>query len=403
MGLQHKSIFEHIKEAPEDPILSLPIHFAADPRPGKINLGVGTYRTSEGKPWILPSVKKAEQILFEKETSKEYAAIDGEPAYVTQALKLVFGDSLLKKYPEQLFGIQMPGGTPTLSIGANFLHAQGYNKVFISDPTWPNHASIFSWAGIQVEHYPYFDPQIPGIPFDKVCECIKNIPKHSIILLQASAHNPTGFDFSIEQWKILSSLIAEKQLFPYFDLAYQGFAQGIEEDTFPIRYFIEQGHELFVGVSFSKNFSLYGERVGLLGVFLKTPEACRAIRSQFKVIVRPIYSNPPIHGGRIVDTILSDTTLKQEWIDEVKSMRERLKKMRISFVTNLSGALPNKDLDYINHQLGMFLFLGLNAKQVLQLRNEYAIFMPMSGRVNLAGINEKNMDDVVSAFGKILR
>jgi aspartate aminotransferase len=388
------SYFDNVTKLPEDPILGLSIAFAADPRPNKVNLGVGAYRDAEGKPFVLSSVLKAERILLEKQLNKEYLPIKGDPDFLNSSVKQIFGEALQQRCNAQMFSIQALGGTGALRLGGEFLSQDSMRTIYIPDPSWLNHRRVFTHARMQVDTYPYYDSVRKCLDFPGLCAAIRKMPARSVILMHACCHNPTGFDPSIEQWKELSTLIKNQGILPFFDLAYAGLGQGFDEDIFPIRYFVEQGHELFCATSYSKMFGLYGERVGMLTIVSPHSDA---IGSHLKVLARGCYSNPPLHGERIVTTILQSQSLRQEWLQELEGMRTRIQDQR----QRLVSALISKGIESANElskQQGMFAYTGLDQECLQRLCQEHAIYMADSGRINLAGLNAKNFVYVVAAL-----
>jgi aspartate/tyrosine/aromatic aminotransferase len=398
------SFFESIELLPEDPILGLPIAFAADTRQVKANLGVGTYRTADGNPLILPSVKKAEEILLETENQKEYLPIEGNAEYLRETIKLVFGknNSILTE-DDRIFATQCIGGSGALRVGGEFLsQSLKCREIFISNPTWPNHRQIFKRAGLSVEHYPYYCSTKHTIDFDNICASIKKMSPKSIIVLHASCHNPTGADPTFEQWKELSELILDRKLITFFDFAYQGFGESIEKDAEAVRYFASKNHEMFISYSNSKNFGLYGERLGALIVITQNREITKKVGSNIKQIIRGNYSTPPLHGSRIVSIILNNPNLRREWEEEVNQMRMRVTEMRQALVNGLATQVPQKDFSFMLNQRGIFSFSGLSSEQVQRLRQEYAIYMPSDGRINVAGLNKKNLQYVVDGIQSVI-
>ena len=395
------SHFESLSLLPPDPILGLVSAFKECKNPNKVNLGVGAYKNSEGNPLVLSAVRKAEIKLLEQELFKEYLPINGLDSYCQELLKLIFDISLPSL--EHVFAAQTLGGTGALKVGADFLKSAGFNKVYISSPSWPNHKPIFSRAGFKVEAYSYYNMKTHQLMFDEMCEDIKKMEPHSVILLQACCHNPSGIDPSPVQWEVLSSLIKEQQLIPFFDMAYQGLGKNLVEDVFSVRLFAEKHHEMLLSYSCSKNFGLYGERVGLLTIISENKEITNKVESQAKVTIRTNYSNPPSHGAHIVSTILQDPLLKKEWHHELENMCDRLEEMRKALLAELqSKGRGVKDFNFMNKQQGMFSFSGLNEDQVEELKQTHGIFMPKSGRINIAGLNWKNLEYVVEAIVSIL-
>lgn len=392
------SFFNEIPQLPEDPIFGLPIAFAADPRPHKINLGIGAYKTAEGHPLVLTSVRKAESILLQKSLNKEYLPIEGDPDFIRCGFQLLFGADSSLFETGNFFTAQTIGGASALRIAGEFLASLIGKTIFISQPTWSNHKPIFERAGLNVGSYPYYDPKTRLLDYEGMRQAIKNMPPGSAILLHGCCHNPTGIDPTFEQWTELSEIIKEQKVIPLFDIAYQGFGQGIEEDARPIRHFVSEGHEMFITYSFSKNFGLYGERVGFLTAVCSQPEQVSKIGSQMKSLIRGNYSNPPLHGARIVSTILKSHELTQEWKGELNNMRERVAEMRKALIAALHVKGNGRGFAYMYQQTGLFSFLGLTAEQVHYLQDEKGIYMPSNGRINVAGLNTQNISDVAEAL-----
>ena len=397
------SYFDALPMMPDDPILNLNVSFGADSRSNKVNLGVGSYKTGEGTPMVLSAVKKAEALLLEKNLNKEYLPIDGDKEFIQEALKIIYGKDFPPLKRGEICGVQTIGGTGALRVGSELIAARNISKtIFVSDPTWPNHKGIFSQVGLKVDLYPYYDQVAHRLDFTGMCESIKRMPKGSVIVLHACCHNPTGIDPDFDQWKELSKIIKNQQLIPFFDFAYQGFGNGLEEDAKAVRYFADQGHEMLVASSFSKNFGLYGERVGLLSFVAHNKETAAKVCSQLKSLIRCNYSTPPSHGVRIVKTILQDPSLHKEWDQELGNMRERIREMRKALVGELLTREDHKDFSFMNRQQGIFSYSGLDLDQVHRLRQEYGIFMPSNGRINVAGLNWHNLNYVVDAILSVL-
>lgn len=397
------SHFDNVQRMPDDPILQLPILFKADTHPKKVNLGIGSYKDHTGKPVVLACVRKAEQLLLEKNLDKEYLPIEGNAEFISSTLKFVFGKTLDHIPPKTLFAMQTVGGTGALRVGSQFLSNIGLPIMYLPDPTWPNHLLIFNRAGMKLNTYPYYNSQTHQLNFKALCQEIPKIPPSSIIVLHASCHNPSGIDPTQAQWQELSVLIKKHQLIPFFDLAYQGFGQGIDEDAYPVRYFLEQKHEMFVATSYSKNLGLYGERVGMLAAITERPEVTECIASHLKQTVRAMYSMPPLQGGRIVAMILQSPELREEWFRELAVMRDRIHEMRKALLVNLKAHGVTKDLSFVEKQSGIFSFIGLNTAQVNRLREEYGIYMPQNGRLNVAGLYQNNIEYATTAIASVLK
>lgn len=395
-------MWNNITQVPDDPIFGLNTLFTQDPRPEKVNLGIGAYKDGGGQPVVLETVKKAESLLLNEHLNKEYPPMEGIPRFIQASAKLIFGADNPALAEGKIVTIQTLGGTGGLRIGAELIAEKCTKKVFFSAPTWPNHAQIFHFAGFSTGSYSYYDSKTHGLDFSGMKDSIVNIPKGSVIVLHACCHNPSGVDPSLQEWKELSSLIKKQGLLPFFDLAYQGFAKDLISDTAAIRLFISDGHDLLVSCSHSKNFGLYGERVGSLSVVSQNAENAPKIKSYLKQLVRSSYSMPPLHGARIATTILESDVLKKEWEKELQQMRQRIVDMRKALVNGLHQMKTPINFDFINRQSGMFSFSGLSEKQVLLLREKYGIYTPTSGRINVAGLNEHNIHYVVQSISKVI-
>lgn len=395
------SHFASITKLPEDPILGLSLAFAADPRPHKVNIGVGAYRDAEGKPVVLSCVRKAEQLLMDKQLNKEYLPIQGDPEYLKSSSALILGKSFAESLSEHIFSIQTLGGTGALRLAGEFLSHEKGRLIYIPEPTWLNHHRVFNYAGMTLKTYSYYDHKNHSLDFSGICTAIQQMPSDSVLLLHSSCHNPTGIDPNMGQWKELSFLIKKQKIIPFFDLAYAGLGQDLDADLSPIRYFIEQDHELFIATSYSKIFGLYGERVGMLSVISPCKGVAQAIGSHLKVLARGSYSNPPLHGERIIATILQSEHLKNEWLQELTEIRLRIQTMRKQLATSLNTAAPSIS-HAINQQKGMFAYTGMKPHQLDILCRDYAIYMADSGRINLAGLNTKNFEYVIRALISVL-
>lgn len=392
------SFFEKVLLAVPDPILGLTAAFRSDPREKKVNLGVGLYKTENLKTIVQESVKLAETFLLEEEKSKEYLPIDGDKLYLDQMGDLVFGREIWKKEKDRIACFQAVGGTGALKIGGTFLKEEENHPIWIPNPTWPNHSGVFSHCGLMVEEYPYYDKKNRSLDFEKMLSYLKKLAPGSIILLHAVCHNPTGCDPSEEQWEILCDLFKTKQLLPFFDFAYQGFGQGIEEDAKNIRRFLNAGMEMLVAVSNAKNLSLYGERTGCLFIVSDSKNIAEKITSRMKQMIRVNYSSPPMHGAKIAAHIFSTPSLRCKWEQELGEMRERILLMRLLLTEGLACKSPKNDFSSIGKAAGMFSFTGLDKPQVEKIRVEYGIYMPSDGRINVCGLNRSNLDYVVDAI-----
>ena len=397
------SLFSAVEMAPRDPILGLNEQFNADPNPKKVNLGVGVYFDDEGRLPLLQCVQAAEQQLAANPKPRGYLPIDGIAAYDQGVKNLVFGaDSAILK-EGRVATVQAIGGTGGLKIGADFLKRLSPNaKVLISDPSWENHRALFTNAGFTVETYPYYDAASRGINFSGLLAALNSAAAGTIVLLHACCHNPTGYDLTPTQWDEIIAVIGAKKLTPFLDMAYQGFGFGIAEDGAVIGKFVAAGLSFFVSTSFSKSFSLYGERVGALSVACASKEECERVLSQLKIVIRTNYSNPPTHGGSVVAAVLNTPALRQQWEEELAQMRVRIKQMRASFVEKLKAAGVQQDMSFITQQVGMFSYSGLSKEQMVRLRSEFGVYGTDTGRMCVAALNSKNIDYVCAAIAKVL-
>ncbi|MBI1370158.1 MAG: aminotransferase class I/II-fold pyridoxal phosphate-dependent enzyme [Planctomycetes bacterium] len=396
-------MFEHVTTAPPDPILGLTDAFKEDKNPSKINLSVGVYQDATGKTPILPSVKEAEKRLLAGETSKGYKPISGDPVYGTAVQKLMFGEAHPVVTGGRAFTAHTPGGTGALRVAGDYL-ARLHNKptVWVSNPTWANHNAVFEAAGLSVKSYPYLDKAQRALDFDAMMATFNTMGPGDVVLLHGCCHNPSGVDPTIEQWKKIGETLAKRGIFPLVDFAYQGFGDGLSEDAAGLLALCEHVDELLICSSFSKNFGLYNERVGAITAVAKSPEHIKAVASQIKVTIRSNYSNPPAHGAAIVTTILTDPALKAQWEKEVAEMRSRINGMRHLLVDTLKVKGIARDFSFIIHQRGMFSFSGLTKEQVQKLRDQFAIYIVGSGRINVAGITDKNIGPLCDAIKAVL-
>ena len=391
------NFFDTIEMAPPDPILGLNAAFKADPRSNKVNLSIGAYKTDDLQPLVLAAVRKAEGQILTEGMDKEYLSQDGDPEYVKHSIKLVFDTE-----QDNIFGAQAPGGTAGVRLAAEFLAQIGNQVIYIPDPTWANHNQVFARAGLEVASYPYYDAKRREFTKSRMIEVIKSIPSGSPILLHACCHNPTGLDPTPADWKEISTAIKTQGLLPVFDFAYQGFGHGIDEDAMAVRHFLAEGHQMLVANSYSKNFGLYGERIGGFYVVTADVETAERVKSQVMRIIRANYSNPPLHGSRIITAVLASDALRQEWESELAVMRERISGMRKALAEGLNAGGSSVDFSFMYKQNGMFSYSGLSKAAVDRLREEYAIYMPTNGRLNVAGLSPKNLDYVVEAILAVL-
>jgi len=396
-------LFTAIEMAPRDPILGITEAYNADQNPNKVNLGVGVYYDDNGKVPLLECVRKAEAQLMEKASPRTYLPIDGLAAYDKAVQELVFGADSAVVQQKRAITVQALGGTGALKLGADFLKRFSPNsQVWISDPSWENHRALFESAGFTVNNYPYYDPATHGVNFVGMLNALKEMPAGAIVLLHACCHNPTGADLTDTQWMEVIRVVTQRGLVPFLDMAYQGFGDGIEADGRVVRLFTEAGGPLFVSNSFSKSFSLYGERVGALSIVAVSAEEAARVLSQLKRVVRTNYSNPPIHGGQVVATALATPELRQLWEEELGGMRVRIREMRQILVQKLKEKAPDHDFEFVMKQCGMFSYSGLSKAQVDRLREEFSIYAVDTGRICVAALNTHNIDAVVNAIAKVL-
>ncbi len=397
-------MFSAMEMAPPDSILGLTEAFNKDANPKKVNLSVGVYKDAEGKTPVFRTVKKAEARLVEKEATKGYLPIDGAPDYCAAVQRMIFGEEHELYSSKRAATSHTPGGTGALRVAAEFIKALNPKAtVWLSEPTWPNHPAILKAAGVEHKTYAYYDAATKSFAFDAMMEAIEKIPAGDVILLHACCHNPSGIDPTLAQWKKIADGVRRREILPLFDFAYQGLAEGLREDAVGMLEFCRPGEELLISSSFSKNFGLYSERVGALTVVGANQEATLKAQSNVKKIIRAIYSNPPNHGGAVVSTILNDAELRAEWEQEVTALRERIHSMRKLFVETLRAKGVAQDFSFLIRQQGMFSFSGLTREQVVRLRQEYAIYIVESGRINVAGMTAKNMDYLCDAIATVLR
>ncbi|OJA21158.1 hypothetical protein AZE42_04543 [Rhizopogon vesiculosus] len=390
------SMWSAVPAGPPDPILGISEAFKADKDPRRINLGVGAYRDENGKPYVLNAVKKAEEKITAAKLDKEYLPITGLAGFTNNAAKLAYGANSVPRNQNAIAVTQSISGTGALRIGGAFLarHYPHSKTIYVPSPTWGNHIPLFKDSGLEVKFYRYFDKKTVGLDFEGLKEDLKNAPEGAIVLLHACAHNPTGVDPTQSQWKEISNIVAEKKLFPFFDMAYQGFASGSTDyDAFAVRYFVSQGHQIALSQSFAKNMGLYGERVGAFSLTTADEEERKRVDSQLKIIVRPMYSNPPLHGAHIANTILSDPELYKEWEGEVKGMADRIINMRERLYQLLNKEFQTPgEWSHVKSQIGMFSFTGLNTEQCKALAEKAHIYMTMDGRISMAGLNGSNIE-----------
>jgi aromatic-amino-acid transaminase len=396
-------MFEHIPPFAGDPILSLNEDFQNDPRPNKINLSIGIYFDEAGRIPVLESVRRAESLVVARGGPKPYLPIEGAANFRGAVQRLLFGQAHEAIASQRIATIQSVGSSGGLKVGADFL-ARYFpaSQVWVSDPTWDNHRSMFEGAGLTVGTYPYYDEHSGGLRFDAMLATLRSLPAKSIVLLHACCHNPTGVDLTRAQWDLLIPLLRERELIPYLDLAYQGFGDGIEADAYAARALAGAGVSFFIANSFSKSMSVYGERCGALSVVCPDADQAARVLGQLKFTVRRNYSSPPIHGGQIVAAVLDEPELRSLWEHELDAMRERILAMRRALHDVLSAKLPGRDVGYFLTQRGMFSYTGMSAAQVDRLREQHAVYMVRSGRLCVAGLNRGNVEATAVAMAEVL-
>ncbi|PIG08707.1 amino acid aminotransferase [Comamonas sp. 26] len=397
------SLFTAVEMAPRDPILGLNEQFNADTNPSKVNLGVGVYFDDNGKLPLLQCVQAAEKAMMEKPSARGYLPIDGIAAYDNGVKALVFGAESDVVKSGRVATVQAIGGTGGLKIGADFLKKLNPNaKVLISNPSWENHKAIFTNAGFEVGTYAYYDAATRSIDFAGMLADLNAAPAGTVVVLHACCHNPTGYDITAAQWDKVIAVVKAKGLVPFLDMAYQGFGHGIAEDGAVIGKFVAAGLDIFVSTSFSKSFSLYGERVGALSVVAADKDEAARVLSQLKIVIRTNYSNPPTHGGAVVAAVLNNPELHALWEKELGEMRVRIKAMRKKLVDGLKAAGVQQDMSFITTQIGMFSYSGLSKEQMVRLRSEFGVYGTDTGRMCVAALNSKNIDYVCKAIAAVI-
>ena len=397
------SFFSAVEMAPRDPILGLNEQFAADPNPAKVNLGVGVYYDDQGKLPLLACVQAAEQAMMATPTARGYLPIDGIAAYDAGVKALVFGADSEPVQSGRVATVQAIGGTGGLKIGADFLKKLNPNaEVLISDPSWENHRALFSSAGFVVKNYRYYDAAKRGVDLDGMLADLSGAATGSVVVLHACCHNPTGYDITPAQWDQVVSVCQSRGLVPFLDMAYQGFGYGLTEDGAAVQKFVAAGMSFFVSTSFSKSFSLYGERVGALSVLCESKDEAARVLSQLKIVIRTNYSSPPSHGGAVVAAVLSKPEWRALWESELGGMRVRIKAMRQKLVDGLKAAGVQQDMSFITSQIGMFSYSGLSRDQMVRLRTEFGVYGTDTGRMCVAALNSKNIDYVCAAIAKVV-
>lgn len=391
---------------PPDAILGVTEAFKRDTNPKKMNLGVGAYRDDNGKPFVLPSVRKAEELILSQKLDKEYLPISGNAEFCKKAIGLALGDD----HPALADGlnvtVQAISGTGALRVGSAYLSKffPGPKVVWLPAPTWGNHVPIFKHVNMDVKQYSYYDPSTCGFNFSGALEDISKIPVGSLIMFHACAHNPTGVDPKPEQWDEMSKVVKERKLLPFFDMAYQGFASGdVAKDAYAVRKFLSDGHNICLSQSFSKNMGLYGERAGVFSIICSDKDEAARVLSQVKILIRPMYSNPPLHGSRIVATILNNPELHALWLKDVKGMADRIITMRSKLKANLEKEGSVRNWSHITEQIGMFCFTGMTPDQVEKLTKEHSVYLTKDGRISVAGIASNNVDYLAHAMHQVTK
>ncbi|HEM7852788.1 amino acid aminotransferase [Burkholderia multivorans] len=398
------SLFSAVQLAPRDPILGLNEAFNADTRPTKVNLGVGVYTNEDGKIPLLRAVREAEKARVDAGLPRGYLPIDGIAAYDAAVQKLLLGNDSPVIAAGRVVTAQALGGTGALKIGADFLRTVNPNvKVAISDPSWENHRALFEAAGFEVVAYPYYDAATNGVNFEGMLSALNGYAPGTIVVLHACCHNPTGVDLTEAQWQQVVDVVKARNLVPFLDIAYQGFGESIEADAAAVRLFAAADLNAFVSSSFSKSFSLYGERVGALSIITSSKDEAARVLSQLKRVIRTNYSNPPTHGGAVVAAVLASPELHAAWVQELGEMRDRIRAMRNGLVERLKASGVDRDFSFINEQRGMFSYSGLTAAQVDRLREEFGIYAVATGRICVAALNTRNLDVVANAVAAVLK
>jgi len=397
------SILAGVAMAPRDPILGVTEAFNADTHPNKVNLGVGIYYDDDGKVPVLQCVRRAEQKLAETPLPRSYLPIDGLQTYDRAVQELLFGADSDVLRGKRVVTAQTLGGTGGLKVGADFLRRLNPDaQVWISDPSWENHQALFDYAGFVVNSYPYYDAGTRGVRFDAMIDTLRKLPAGSITVLHACCHNPTGVDLSPEQWEQVIEVVNARGLVPLLDIAYQGFAEGLAQDAYAIRGFAQMCPIMFVSSSFSKSLSLYGERVGALSIVTGSAEEASRVLSQLKRVIRTSYSNPPTHGGRVAEIVLTTPELRVLWEKELGEMRDRIKAVRSDLVAKIRAIRSDYDLSFFVRQRGLFSYTGLSKAQVQRLREEYSLYAIDSGRICVAAVNSRNIDYLARAIASVM-
>ncbi len=394
-------MFETLNALPPDAILVLVGEHQDDPRNNKIDLGIGVYRDASGQTPILDVVKKAERHVVDTQATKTYLGSGGNHGFNEAIQALIFGESAVGE--DRITTFQTPGGSGSLRVAADLImRAKPGSTMWASDPTWANHVPLLGSAGLELKSYPYYDAKKKIICIDEMLNTLNSIPDGDLVLLHGCCHNPTGMDLSRDQWQSVADVVVERGLIPYIDIAYQGFADGLEEDAYPVRLLFEKVPEMIVSSSCSKNFALYRDRVGSLSVISRDGKTTAALRTQALNIVRTMYSMPPDHGAAVVSHILNDPDLRKEWLGELRGMRERLKEMRALLGAALRDSAPDHDFSHIERANGMFCFVGISPEQVDRLKSDAGVYIVNSSRINIAGITKDNVEHLAKSIATVL-
>jgi aspartate aminotransferase len=402
------STWAHIEMGPPDPILGVTEAFKADTNPKKINLGVGAYRDDNGKPFVLEAVRLAEKKIAEQALDKEYSPIGGGADFCKLSAELAFGEGSEVTSSGRYVTVQTISGTGALRVCGEYLAKlypfAGEKEIFLPTPTWGNHIPIMRDSGVAPKHYAYYDASTRGLNFDGMMADIAELPAKSVVMFHACAHNPTGVDPTADQWPAMSELVAEKDLFPVFDMAYQGFASGdCDYDAMGLRKFVEDGHNPLLCQSYAKNMGMYGERIGAFSVVCADAEEAKRVESQLKILIRPMYSNPPINGARIATTVMGDPELRKLWMSEVKDMADRIISMRTQLKAYLAEYGSVHNWDHVTNQIGMFCFTGMTPEQVEACKNDWSIYLTKDGRISIAGVSSNNVQYLAEAMHNVTK
>ena len=397
------NLFAGLTPAPADPILGVTEKFRADPRPQKVNLGVGVYLTEEGKTPLLDVVKEAEVALAQSNQPHGYIPINGLPGYCSAVQKMIFGADSEVVLSGRAVTVQTLGGTGALKVGMDLMHSVcGETRGVSSVPTWGNHNALLKLAGYEVGGYRYYDATNDGVDFDGMMEDLRALPPKTLVILHSCCHNPTGYDLTPEQWNEVIELCRKNNLTPFLDMAYQGFRDGLEEDAAAIHQFAKSGLDFLLSTSFSKSFNLYGERIGALTVVTQSAAEAAVVLTQIKSVIRANYSNPPSHGARIVERVLSDPAKYQQWLGELTQMRNRIRTMRKMLADEMARIGSKRDFSFVTRQNGMFSFTGLSPEQIDRLADEFGIYAVRNGRICICGLNTKNVEYVAKSIAAVL-